>query len=223
MSILSTQFNLKTDNNGLPGTIINNPLNVGDKFFVEVLFGDLRPNAVGIASSAVNLSFDPNQVQNINNPFNAAPITSTLVTSKFPFGRTGTLDNMNGLITNLGGGSLPVFGIGSPLGINQLETFSLLHFQIVGSGNSSINLNVDLEQTGFANGTLANPQSLSQFSQVIRTNSPQAIPEPTPIFGLLLIGVFLLTSCRRSLICQTLGYIDRLSGHKPSQNANNLF
>ncbi len=37
MSSLTTQFNLKTDNSGLAGTIINNPLRVGDRFFVEIL------------------------------------------------------------------------------------------------------------------------------------------------------------------------------------------
>jgi hypothetical protein len=37
MSILTNQFNLKTDNSGLLGTIINSPLQVGDKFFVEIL------------------------------------------------------------------------------------------------------------------------------------------------------------------------------------------
>lgn len=37
MSSLTTQFNLKTDNSGLVGTIINSPLRVGDRFFVEIL------------------------------------------------------------------------------------------------------------------------------------------------------------------------------------------
>ena len=37
MSSLTTQFNLKTDNSGLPGTIINSPLRLGDRFFVEIL------------------------------------------------------------------------------------------------------------------------------------------------------------------------------------------
>ncbi len=37
MSSLTTQFNLKTDNSGLAGTIINSPLRLGDRFFVEIL------------------------------------------------------------------------------------------------------------------------------------------------------------------------------------------
>ena len=48
MSSLTTQFNLKTDNSGLVGTIINNPLRVGDRFFVEILMKNSDINPVGI-------------------------------------------------------------------------------------------------------------------------------------------------------------------------------
>lgn len=102
MSSLTTQFNLKTDNSGLAGTIINSPLRLGDRFFVEILMENSDINPVGITSSAINLSFDPRSIQNIDNPFNPLDINSPLVTSSFPFGRTGILDNTNGSITNLG-------------------------------------------------------------------------------------------------------------------------
>jgi len=69
MSSLTTQFNLKTDNSGLVGTIINSPLRVGDRFFVEILMENSDINPVGITSSAINLSFDPRSIQNIDNPF----------------------------------------------------------------------------------------------------------------------------------------------------------
>ncbi|TRT80034.1 MAG: PEP-CTERM sorting domain-containing protein, partial [Microcystis aeruginosa Ma_AC_P_19900807_S299] len=59
MSSLTTQFNFKTDNSGVPGTIINSPLRVGDRFFVEILMENSDINPVGITSSAINLSFDP--------------------------------------------------------------------------------------------------------------------------------------------------------------------
>ncbi len=95
MSSLTTQFNLKTDNSGLVGTIINSPLRVGDRFFVEILMENSDINPVGITSSAINLSFDPRSIQNIDNPFNPLDINSTLVTSSFPVGRTGILDNTN--------------------------------------------------------------------------------------------------------------------------------
>ncbi len=35
MTTLSTQFNLRTDNNGVPGTIINSPLDTGDTFLLK--------------------------------------------------------------------------------------------------------------------------------------------------------------------------------------------
>lgn len=200
MSILTTQFNLKTDNNGIPGTIINSPLNVGDKFFVEVLMKDGDQNPIGITSSNISLSFNPNQVQNINDPFDPTSLTSPLITANFPMGRTGTLDNTNGSITNLGGGSLPAFGLGSPIGINQADPFSLSRFQVVGNNNSTITLNIDLSQTGFADGTFAsNSPNQSQFSQIITINNTQSVPEPTPIVGLLLIGTFLLAKIWHTL------------------------
>ncbi|EAM50282.1 hypothetical protein WH8501_13555 [Crocosphaera watsonii WH 8501] len=105
MTTLSTQFNLRTDNNGVPGTIINSPLDTGDTFFVEVLIGDIRNNTVGITSSNIALSFDGNQIQNINNSFD---LSSPLLPSTFPLFRTGTLDNANGTITNLGAASFPL-------------------------------------------------------------------------------------------------------------------
>ncbi len=52
MSSLTTQFNLKTDNSGLPGTIINSPLRLGDRFFVEILMENSDINPVGITSSS---------------------------------------------------------------------------------------------------------------------------------------------------------------------------
>lgn len=188
MSILTTQFNLKTDNSGLPGTIINSPLQVGDKFFVEILMENSDINPVGITSSAVNLFFDPRQIQNIDNPFDPSDINSLLITPNFPFGRTGSLDNTNGSITNLGGGSLPFLGIGSPLGINQLDTFSLLRFQVIGNSNSSLVLDIDLSQTGFADGTFAiNSSNQSQFIKIVPVDSSLSIPEPSLSLGLLLM------------------------------------
>lgn len=195
MSSLTTQFNLKTDNSGLPGTTINSPLRVGDRFFVEILMENSDINPVGITSSAINLSFDPRSIQNINNPFTPLDINSPLVTSSFPFGRTGILDNTNGSITNLGGGSLPFLGIGSPLGINQLDTFSLLHFQVIGNGNSSLVLNIDLSQTGFSDGSFASYfVNQSQFIKIVQVDSSISIPEPSTILAMVILGLGVLLS-----------------------------
>lgn len=199
MSSLTTQFNLKTDNSGLPGTIINSPLRVGDRFFVEILMENSDINPVGITSSAINLSFDPRSIQNIDNPFNPSDINSPLVTSRFPFGRTGILDNTNGSITNLGGGAFPLAGIGSPLGINQLDTFSLLHFQVIGNGNSSLVLNIDLSQTGFSDGSVASYSgNQSQFIKIVQVGSSTAIPEPSTILAIVILGLGVLLSKKRN-------------------------
>ncbi|CCI03910.1 PEP-CTERM sorting domain-containing protein [Microcystis aeruginosa] len=195
MSSLTTQFNLKTDNSGLPGTTINSPLRVGDRFFVEILMENSDINPVGITSSAINLSFDPRSIQNINNPFTPSDINSPLVTSSFPVGRTGILDNTNGSITNLGGGSFTLAGIGSPLGINQLDTFSLLHFQVIGNGNSSLVLNIDLSQTGFSDGSVASYSgNQSQFIKIVQVDSSIAIPEPSTILAMVILGLGVLLS-----------------------------
>ena len=199
MSSLTTQFNLKTDNSGLAGTIINSPLRVGDRFFVEILMENSDINPVGITSSAINLSFDPRSIQNIDNPFNPLDINSTLVTSSFPVGRTGILDNTNGSITNLGGGSFTLAGIGSPLGINQLDTFSLLHFQVIGNGNSSLVLNIDLSQTGFSDGSVASYSgNQSQFIKIVQVGSSTAIPEPSTILAMVILGLGVLLSKKRN-------------------------
>ena len=199
MSSLTTQFNLKTDNSGLPGTIINSPLRLGDRFFVEILMENSDINPVGITSSAINLSFDPRSIQNIDNPFNPSDINSPLVTSSFPFGRTGILDNTNGSITNLGGGSFTLAGIGSPLGINQLDTFSLLHFQVIGNGNSGLVLNIDLSQTGFSDGSVASYSgNQSQFIKIVQVGSSTAIPEPSTILAMVILGLGVLLSKKRN-------------------------
>ena len=199
MSSLTTQFNLKTDNSGLAGTIINSPLRLGDRFFVEILMENSDINPVGITSSAINLSFDPRSIQNIDNPFNPLDINSTLVTSSFPVGRTGILDNTNGSITNLGGGSFTLAGIGSPLGINQLDTFSLLHFQVIGNGNSGLVLNIDLSQTGFSDGSVASYSgNQSQFIKIVQVDSSIAIPEPSTILAMVILGLGVLLSKKRN-------------------------
>lgn len=199
MTTLTTQFNLRSDNNGIPGTIINSPFNTGDTFFVEILMGDIRNDAVGITSSNIALSFDENQIQNINNPFDPASLSSPLLPSTFPLFRTGTLDNANGTITNLEAASFPSGFSGSPIGINQLDTFSLLHFQVIGTETSTLTLDIDLTQTGFADGTFASQSpNQSQFNQLIEVNASDTptVPEPSMNIALFLIGLFIFLRVR---------------------------
>ncbi|MFM7578917.1 MAG: hypothetical protein ACKO5Q_18535, partial [Microcystaceae cyanobacterium] len=63
-------------------------------------------------------------LESINSPFDPANI----ITSQFPLLQGGTLNNSNGLIDDLSGGSLPEFELGQVIGINQLDRFALLHF-----------------------------------------------------------------------------------------------
>ena len=190
MTTLTTQFNLRTDKNGIPGTIINSPLDTGETFFIEVLMGDIRDSAEGITSSNIAFSFDANQLQNINNLFDTISLSTPLLPSNFPLFRTGILDNSDGTITNLGGAAFTSGFVGSPIGVNQLDTFSLLHFQLTGTETSTLTLNIDLSKTGFADGTFASQSpNQSQFNQLIDVNpsvSP-AIPEPSMNIGLLFI------------------------------------
>ncbi|TRU82211.1 MAG: PEP-CTERM sorting domain-containing protein [Microcystis novacekii Mn_MB_F_20050700_S1] len=197
MPNLAVEFNLIEDIAGTPGGFLNqnNPLNIGDRFFAQVLMRDIHSNPIGLTGSAINLNFEANKIQNIDIPFNPVDNNSPLVTANFTLFRGGTLNNINGTITDLGGASFPAAGLGSILGLNQPEQFSLMHFQVIGKGSSNLILNVDLSQTNFADGTLAanDPTNLSQLIQIVPivpANNPVTIPEPSLNIGLfILLGV----------------------------------
>jgi len=197
MPNLAVEFNLIEDIAGTPGGFLNqnNPLNIGDRFFVQVLMRDIHSNPIGLTGSAINLNFEANKIQNIDIPFNPVDDNSPLVTSNFTLFRGGNLNNINGTITDLGGASLPSASLGSLLGLNQPEQFSLMHFQVIGKGSSNLILNVDLSQTNFADGTLAandptNPSQLIQIVPIVPANDPVTIPEPGLNIGLfILLGV----------------------------------
>jgi hypothetical protein len=94
---------------------------------------------------------------------------------------------------------LPFLGIGSPLGINQLDTFSLLYFQVIGNGNSSLVLNIDLSQTGFSDGSVASYSgNQSQFIKIVQVGSSTAIPEPSTILAMVILGLGVLLSKKRN-------------------------
>jgi hypothetical protein len=197
MPNLAVEFNLIEDIAGTPGGLLNqnNHLNIGDRFFVQVLMRDIHSNPIGLTGSAINFNFEANKIQNIDIPFNPVDDNSPLVTSNFTLFRGGNLNNINGTITELGGASLPSASLGSLLGLNQPEQFSLMHFQVIGKGSSNLILNVDLSQTNFADGTLAandptNPSQLIQIVPIVPANDPVTIPEPGLNIGLfILLGV----------------------------------
>lgn len=197
MPNLAVEFNLREDIAGTPGGFLNqnNPLNIGDRFFVQVLMRDIHSNPIGLTGSAINLNFEANKIQNIDITFNPVDDNSPLVTSNFTLFRGGNLNNINGTITDLGGASFPSASLGSLLGLNQPEQFSLMHFQVIGKGSSNLILNVDLNQTIFADGTLAandptNPSQFIQIVPIVPADNPVTIPEPSLNIGLfILLGV----------------------------------
>ncbi|WP_013320732.1 hypothetical protein [Gloeothece verrucosa] len=195
MSNFNTQVHLLADNAGTPGQVITNPnFQIGDRFFIEVLMKDSDPSPVGLISSAINVNFNPAIIHSLDSFSAPIALNNSLVTQSFPMFRTGTLDSLNGSIINLGGGSFPAIGMGSVIGINQLDRFSLMHFETLAGGNSNLEVNVDLSQTGFADGSIANSNNQNQFTQnivVLSENPPPSVPESTPTVGLLLIGILM--------------------------------
>ena len=124
-SLLQVRLNLLKDNDGNPGDIINNDqIGLYQSFFVEILVGDFRDNAVGVNGLQLDFNWDGFILESINVPFDPANI----INSQFPLLQGGTLDNPNGLIDDLSGGSLPAFELGQAIGINQLDRFALIHF-----------------------------------------------------------------------------------------------
>ena len=141
-SLLQVRLNLLKDNGGNPGDIINNDqIGLYQSFFVEILVGDFRDNAVGVNGLQLDFNWDGFILESINSPFDPANI----ITSQFPLLQGGTLDNPNGLIDDLSGGSLPAFELGQAIGINQLDRFALLHFyaENITDGTSYLNTAVD--------------------------------------------------------------------------------
>jgi hypothetical protein len=151
----------------------NNPI-LGNSFFAEILVGDIRTNAVGLITNSLDFGFAADVAQNINNFADIGNVNSPLVTSNFPLFRGGTLDNTNGLIDNLSGGAVPEASQGTAIGVNQLDRFSLLRFNVVGTrDNSNLNLTFDPSQIGFADGTFADPNAtLSLTRNIIINDAP---------------------------------------------------
>ena len=172
---LSFQLKLYEDNNGTVGNEItgNNPI-LGNSFFAEILVGDIRTNAAGLIINSLDFGFAADVAQNINNFADIGNVNSPLVTSNFTLFRDGTLDNTNGLIDNLSGGSVPQASLGTAIGVNQLNRFSLLRFNVVGTrDNSNLNLTFDPSQIGFADGTFADPNgTLSLTRNIIINDAP---------------------------------------------------
>ena len=170
-SSFNFQLILREDNNNTPGNIITDNIIKGSSFFAEIQLGDIRNNALGLIAASLNINFAADVIQNNDNPFDPTDPNSPLVTPNFPLFRNGTLDNSSGLITNLSGAAFPPIGEGSAIGVNQLSTFSLLRFQVNGTrDDSQLVINLDPNQTGYSDGSVIDPNSITQIQTTLNIN-----------------------------------------------------
>jgi hypothetical protein len=135
---VSLQTKLFADNGGQSGGLImDNSISVGDSFFVEIAAQDLRELPQGIGGLSVNVAWNSAVLQEIDQPFNPASTSSQLVTPAFPLFRSGSLDNVAGQITDLGGVSFRSSGSGQSIGAAAPGQFSLLHFRAIAAASAS--------------------------------------------------------------------------------------
>ncbi|PNW37122.1 UNVERIFIED_CONTAM: hypothetical protein BEN50_01990 [Euhalothece sp. KZN 001] len=158
------------------GDEITDNIILGDSFFLEILAGDLRDtDPKGLMAFTYNLEFASDVVQNTND-FSTPADNNNLIPANFPLLGTGTLDNGNGQIIDLGAGSLPDAdgdSNGSVIGVGALETFSNLSFNVEDGAvrdDSTIVLTVDTSQTGFPDGKYADPNAQLVFTQDLIIN-----------------------------------------------------
>jgi len=162
---------LREDISGEAGAILENDLvNLGSPFFLEVVGGDFRSDATGLMSTLLEVNYNPDLLQNLDD-FNTLP--SAILTSKFAAIRTGEINENTGLITLLGGGALPSWGVGDAVGIGELESIALLNFEpLTDASQFTINLNINLSQTNFAGGTDADPDNIDSLEKTFIVNTP---------------------------------------------------
>ena len=128
--VVELQIDLYTDAGGQPGErIVNDTVRVGQRFFVVVSAADTRPDPAGLIGLAIDLAWQGELLDEIDDPFDPAEAASPLICGEFELYRAGALDQFAGLIDELGGGSWPAAGIGEAIGVGSLQTFSVMHFQ----------------------------------------------------------------------------------------------
>ncbi|MBD2138145.1 hypothetical protein H6F32_11215 [Anabaena sp. FACHB-1237] len=143
-AVLQVRLNLLADNDGTPGEILaNNQVGLNHSFFVQIQVGDFRGNAAGVVGLNLDFAWDGLILESIN-------FDPTLaIDPKFSFFQQGTLV-YDGFIDDLSGGSLPEFELGQAIGVNQLDTFALLHFSTQGYGTTYFTTTVNVNDTSLA-------------------------------------------------------------------------
>ncbi|MFN5515620.1 MAG: Calx-beta domain-containing protein [Cyanobacteriota bacterium] len=185
---LQLQLQLFANNSGVVGDPINE-VAPGDFFFLRILVGDFRPDAAGLITFFTDLEWQSTQIQSLDDPFNP----EDLVTSSLPLLVEGTLDNTLGLIDDLTGSALPEFESGEAIGVNQLQTFVTLSFQVIGAETIDITdfiLGPDLANLSFADDYTNNAPVISDPGLILENTNPiiltvtDANPSDSLTFGI---------------------------------------
>lgn len=124
LAVAAFHINLYEDVGGTPGELItDDSVEAGETFFVEITAREYDPDASGLGRVSLDIAWDPDVLEEIDED------VRDTITSNLPVIRTGTLDNADGEITDLGGSALLSSGAGRPIGNLVTEQFALLHFQ----------------------------------------------------------------------------------------------
>ncbi|MCL6501490.1 MAG: DUF4214 domain-containing protein [Pirellulales bacterium] len=180
---LAVFINLFTDNAGVPGSPISSQqVTVGQTFFVEISVQDTRPAAEGelrgLVSFAIDVGWDAASLEEIDDPFNPTDLASPLLPASFTLFRSGTLNNLAGTITGLGGGRAPTNPPSNGIGAGVPERFSLLRFlaQEVTAGPQPFVVSFNEELGGaLADGSFV----LTAADIAIQAASIEVLPLPT--------------------------------------------
>ncbi|PNW35707.1 UNVERIFIED_CONTAM: hypothetical protein BEN50_02215 [Euhalothece sp. KZN 001] len=118
---------------------LDNGLQIGDEFLLDVEFSDLiTENNNAVTSGYADLLFDPNVLQVVEDDNTVdgedGVVDGIVRNPDYITGRTGTVRNLDGIVAEVGGGAV-VFGEESFPEENRV--FSL-HLQAVGGGNTGV-------------------------------------------------------------------------------------
>jgi hypothetical protein len=120
LTIGEFEIQLYEDADGAPGDrITNDTVDVGDRFFVEILVRENDPRVTGFRRVALDIHWDPAAFEEIDTHFDP----NSLITPNLPVFQTGTLDNETGSFMNLGGAAFPERGVGHPIGSDGNDRF----------------------------------------------------------------------------------------------------
>lgn len=122
------KINSYDNNNGNPG-LASNTFTNGEVFYLEITAKDLRPIPLGLRGLGIKITWDPQVLENVDNPFNPIDINSPILTRSFPLWRMGYVYNDKGYIDWLQGTAFLSSNLGDVIAKNGEERFSLLKFK----------------------------------------------------------------------------------------------